>query len=775
MGLFSSKTVTVVSSVIYNLLGDDEPIDYTATSILDAVINPSNDLSLSENLFEKITSGPASNFRKYMQWSKNSKYQTYLGLATSSYYNVDFLTNTETETLLKSYLGLSEDTTVRVTKAEFARYNMYLFADAWVVNNKPDQIATNYVVTDTPVYKYPDRPSNIYINPIIRYDILITFIDGSTVTLDTSSFDTTARYLYIYYYILNEDESKTYGYLTYKQGSGFTEFDKLFSEPQALENTYSAFLPFRAWNTFLSDEKGKEYLPEVYKLAIKGANLAIGDNKYKEIMETIADNKDINEIDFAYLHFGVPLNISYEYGKEYIFEYFNNLADYNTQFGKETDVQNFYTSAGENSNNDYEDDLGNTFDSIKSRIKVIPGTIYIRSPGTNINFNITINWDHIIKTTKTGKAVENAKVGHHYIWYQKDTVKVGVGSRRYWQDSGDDGEWRWEDVDLYAKVDVLYITEQESENRYIEIQIWNAEQLNYIYGGKYTATYSDEVFSEENELSDFIIPIQYNSFLESNMAKMNNTMQCCYNLVFNCYKQYKKKWYQSGFFSFITTVVIVVITIVVIYFSYGSLASYSTALAGTVGGSIAAGAGIAIGTTAYIVVASAINAICAIILSKIVTTVAIDTFGEKLGVIIGAVASIIISVGIYNNFDFSKAISSISQNIPQFTSSVVMQGGNAYSQILGLKAQSIVAKINDLYLSYTDKIEEIQDKTEELLGYNQYSPLFINSILEPNQMLVYENRDTFLSRTLLLGSDIVDLTLNSITNFTKLNLSTELI
>ena len=72
-------------------------------------------------------------------------------------------------------------------------------------------------------------------------------------------------------------------------------------------------------------------------------------------------------------------------------------------------------------------------------------------------------------------------------------------------------------------------------------------------------------------------------------------------------------------------------------------------------------------------------------------------------------------------------------------------------------------------------MEEIQDKTDELLGYNQYSPLFLNSIIEPQETIVYEDRDTFLARTLLLGSDIVDLTLNSITNFTKLNLSTELV
>lgn len=781
MGLFSSKKITVVSSVIYNLLGEDEPTNYTSTSVLDAIINPKDNMSLSENLFQKITKGPAANFRRYMQWTKSSDYQTYLGLATSTYYNVDFLTNTKAEKLLKEYLNLADSASVTVSKAEFARYNMFLFADAWVVNNRPDQKDTEYTVTDKPIYKYPDRPPGGLFNKnyIIRYDIQITFTDGSTQVIDTSSFDTNARYLYIQYYI-KENESRTYEYLTYKQGDGFQGFDDLFSQPEALENTYSAFLPFRAWNTFLSDEEGKEYLPEVYRLAKKGANIAIGDNKYTELMESIADNKDIGEIDFAYLHFGVPLNIPYDFGKEYLFEYFNNLADYNTEFGKPTliSLSTLYippdpeTGYGEG----YRDYYGRFFNEIKDQESVIPGTIYIRSPGTNLNFNITINWDHITKTTKQGLVKPDAKVGKFYVWYQKDPVKVGEGLVRVWVESGGgDGGYEYKSIgDVFASADVLYLVHQESSTRYTEIQVWNAEQLNYIYKGKFTATYTDEAFSTKNELSDFIIPIQYNSFLETNMAKMNSTMQCCYNLVFNCYKTYKKRWYQSGIFGIIITVVVVVIAVVITVISKGSLAAYSASLVGTVGGSLAAGIGLTVGTIAYIVVASAVNAICAIVLTKVVATIATNAFGEKLGTIIGAIASLVISVGISNGFNLSETITSISNNLPQFTASVVMQGGNAYTKLLNLKAQSILAKINDLYLSYQDKMEEIQEKTDELLGYNQYSPLFLSSVLDPEEPLVYEDRDTFLARTLMVGSDIVDLTLNSITNFTKLNLNLEL-
>lgn len=777
MGLFSSKKVTVVSSVIYNLLGNEEPVNYVSTSILDAVINPKDNMSLSENLFKKITSGPAANFRKYIQWSKSSDYQTHLGLATSSYYNVDFLSDSEAESLLKEYLSLADSTLLVVTNTEFARYNIYLFADAWVVNNKPDQKDTEYTVEDIPIRKYPEG-SSYWNNPIIRYDIVITFTDGSSVTIDTSSFDTTARYLYIQYQI-TEAEIKTYGYLVYKQGSGFQGFDDLFTAPQALENTYSAFLPFRAWNTFLSDKKGKEYLPEVYKLAKKGANIAIGDNKYTELMDIIANNKDIGEIDFAYLHFGVPLNIPYDYGKEYIFEYFNNLADYNTEFGKKTHIPYSDLLVSTESSQYYEDYYGKIFDGLSSRESIIPGTVYIRSPGTNLNFNITINWDNITKSIKEGLCKKDAIPGKYYIWNQRDPIKIGTGYRMVWEDSGGDngGDYRPESVgSVYTSAEVLHIVHQETSNRYTEIQVWSAEQLNYIYRGKFTATYSDDAFAEK-DLSDFIIPIQYNSFLETNMAKMDSTMQCCYNLVFNCYKTYKKKWYQSSIFGIIVTVVVIVIAVVITIISEGSLAAASASMVNTVGGTVATAVlgTTAIGTMAYLVIASAVNAIVTIVLSKIVTTIATNAFGDKLGTIIGAIASIVISMGVSTNFNYSQAVASISNNIPQFTASVIMQAGNAYTQLLGIKVQSILAKYNNLYLSYTDKMEEIQDKTDELLGYNQYSPLFLNSIIEPDQTIVYEDRDTFLSRTLLLGSDIVDLTLNSITNFTKLNLSTELV
>ena len=793
MGLFGSKKVTVVSSVIYNLLGDEKPVNYVSTSILDAVINPKNDMSLSENLFNKITSGPAANFRKYIQWSKNSNYQKYLGLATSSYYNVDVLSNSEAEKLIKKYLNLDDSVMLIVTKTEFARYNMYLFADAWIINNKPDQKDTNYIVEDIPVRKYPSS-SIIWNNPIIRYDIVITFTDGSSVTIDTSSFDTSARYLYIQYYILDINNNTdididtdtdntittttTYGFVIYKQGSGFTEFDVLFSKPQALENTYSAFLPFRAWNTFLSDEEGKEYLPEVYSLAKKGANIAIGDNKYTELMDIIANNKDIGEIDFAYLHFGVPLNIPYDFGKEYIFEYFNNIADYNTEFGKLTYIPYSDLYVSDESSNYYEDYYGTIFDGLSSRKSIIPGTVYIRSPGTNLNFNITINWDHITKTTKQGLVKPDAKVGKFYVWNQREPINIGVGYKLVYVDSGNSGAWEQKSVGpVYTSAEVLYIAHQETSNRYTEIQVWSAEQLNYIYGGKYTATYSDDAFADK-DLSDFIIPIQYNSFLETNMAKMDNTMQCCYNLVFNCYKVKKKKWYQTGLFGFVVIIVAIIITVVACYINPALGAAVAKGLSATVGGVVAGT--MTVSMAAYIAIAMAVNAIVAIALSMILIPAAQAIFGEKLGLIIGTIIIIVLTMGTSFttngiSFSVSNITTSISSNPGLFTASVAMQGGNVYAQLLGIKAQSVLAKINNLYLSYQDKMEEIQEKTDELLGYNQYSPLFLSSILDPEEPLIYEDRDTFLTRTLMVGSDIVDLTLTSITNFTKLNLNLELI
>ena len=793
MGLFGSKKVTVVSSVVYNLLGNEKPVNYVSTSILDAVINPKDNMSLSENLFNKITSGPAANFRKYIQWSKNSKYQKYLGLATSSYYNVDILSNSKAEELLKKYLNLDKSTIVVVSKTEFSRYNMYLFADAWVVNNKPDQKDTNYVVEDIPIRKYPNS-STVLNNPVIRYDIVITFIDGSSITINTSSFDTNARYLYIQYQtsilkntdpltLENTDSSEntiTYGYLIYKQGSGFKEFDNLFSKPQELTNTYSAFLPFRAWNTFLSDKKGKEYLPEVYKLAKKGANLAIGDNKYTELMDIIADNKDIGEIDFAYLHFGVPLNIPYDFGKEYIFEYFNNIADYNTEFGSPTYIPYSDLQVSSEYDEYYRDYFGTVFDGLSSRSSIIPGTVYIRSPGTNLNFNITINWDNITKSIKQGLCKEGAVAGKYYIWNQRDPVRVGKGYRLVYVDSGNDsgGEYVQESVgSVYTSAEVLHIAYQETSNRYTEIQVWSAEQLNYIYGGKYTATYSDDAFADK-DLSDFIIPIQYNSFLETNMAKMDSTMQCCYNLVFNCYKVKKKKWYQTGFFAFVVVIVAIVITVVACYINPALGAAVAKGLSATVGGVVAGT--FAVSMAAYIAIAMAINAIVAIALSMILIPAAQSVFGEKLGLIIGTIIIIVLTMGTSFtsngiSFSVSNITTSISSNPGLFTASVAMQGGSVYAQLLGIKAQSVLAKINNLYLSYQDKMEEIQEKTDELLGYNQYSPLFLSSVLDPEEPLIYEDRDTFLTRTLMVGSDIVDLTLTSITNFTKLNLNLELI
>ena len=165
------------------------------------------------------------------------------------------------------------------------------------------------------------------------------------------------------------------------------------------------------------------------------------------------------------------------------------------------------------------------------------------------------------------------------------------------------------------------------------------------------------------------------------------------------------------------------------------------------------------------------NAIAGMIVLNIVTEVAKGVFGDKVGSIVGAVASIVVmnvANGVINGMSVSEALTQLS-SAPQMLklANAVVSG---IKDTINADTQEIYNKSQTMLQEYEQRSEEISKLQAEL--FNQ--TLDITSITDALKSYSYEPRDSYLGRTLMTGSDIAELTMNLIHNFTDYSMNTEL-
>lgn len=320
-------------------------------------------------------------------------------------------------------------------------------------------------------------------------------------------------------------------------------------------------------------------------------------------------------------------------------------------------------------------------------------------------------------------------------------------------------------------VEHSYFCHQITPVRYEVIEVTNFTYANLIYKGK-SVVYSglDALNGSDgpNE-TGFIIPLQEQSFKESGLVYTSQLAQSTYYCVFNCYVVKKVRWYQSGIFGFVIAIVIaVVITIVTWNPAAGGAAAGAAAGTGAAAG---AAVGAASSTLAGAIMGAVANAIAGMIVLNIVTEVAKELFGDKVGSIIGAVASIVVmnvANGVMNGMSVSEALTQLS-SAPQMLklANAVVSG---IKDAINADTQEIYNKSQTMLQEYEQRSEEISKLQAEL--FNQ--TLDITSITDALKSYSYEPRDSYLNRTLMTGSDIAELTMNLIHNFTDYSMNTEL-
>lgn len=542
----------------------------------------------------------------------------------------------------------------------------------------------------------------------------------------------------------------------YGKGQGNPVLDALFN-PSSAVGDFLPFIPVRIDNRFLSDS----FLPDIYTKSKKATKKALG-TKYGKIVDLVADNPSLSDIDYCYAMFGCSLNIVENKSRAYLYQFFRSLMissgsnlqqykDYKRILAEkvlEVEKYNEWLRDQENGGPLYGEDPP----PLVIQVPSLPESSISHGSYENpyLNYDITISWIAIEETTHTGKFEAGAK---------KNTYKLVAGSSETVKQPSKSFFGNTFLRGSNRRVDTFYIHWQEKENSFRTLEIVGAMHRNAIYGGKSVDIYPIDALNDPEE-SGFIVPLSEGIF--KGMRLLDSTQMCTANsyLVFNCYQVVKKKWYQKGIFK----VVIVIAAIAISVYTGGTGV-------GLLGSSAQIGATLGFTGVAALVVGAVANALAAIILTKIISSVSVTLLGDKIGALIGAIASFAalqVGTAMMNNQSLSSLIGQMSraENILKLVSAV----GKGYQGYIQASVKELAEMTQQVMEDYKTEKAAIDAAYQQNLASTGVDILEITQAVEA----FYESPESFLSRTLMTGEDVCDMSMNLIYNFAEITLSLDL-
>lgn len=546
----------------------------------------------------------------------------------------------------------------------------------------------------------------------------------------------------------------------YKLGSGNQELDDLVNQKPD-DGYYFPFIPVRLDNKFLSptyEEAAYLKAKRAYKKATTG-NL-------DDIVDDLAENKSIKDIDYAYVMFGVSLNTKENTGKKYLYKFFDRLRlsqdtnrdDYAIWRAQQTDYDTAaeeYIDWRESQNNPESTKFGTEPPSVPNTSALPVSEIRIRGNGTlNTNLDMQITWQSITRATGTGQFRVGAKKESYEVQY--------ISTQVYSMPNFSNGTVLPTDG---LRVPRLIMYHQIDDDHWESLTIIGLVHKNYIYKGKYVETDAEDAMKDAEE-SGFLVPLHYGVFRELSLVDATQLSTACCYLVLNSYLVKKTGFFQSGFFKILLVIAVIAITVA----TGGAGAALG---AGLLGSAASVGAAIGLTGTLAIIAGAVANAIVAMIVTKLITAGAVAIFGEKLGAIIGTIAAIVtmqVGTAMSTGSSLASMLPSLARadNILRMT----MAAGDGISGYIAAGAAETAGKTQQLIADYEKQAADISKLYEQNIGYGSanLNPQLIQAVKE----LRVEGSDSFLQRTLMTGSEVAELSIGLITNFTDVTLSTDL-
>lgn len=897
MGLFSSKKKIVVSSVVYNLAGDEKDrIQYLPTAVVGGVLSNSG-ASAADVISSSLLSGPGIRTRSFGRWARSSGYSTAIGLQTGQLILGDSL-NID---VLVSQIPTPPGKAVSVQTAEIGEADYGFWADQWMLQNHPDQVNDDYEIdfseltntvfinfaaggfysfnpvgfnpngqylyvsynlTDPPTEgslvpgstvsigspaEYPDTsgwsnngtvstPSTIALTETV--ETVVSYSDGrpdeesTTTTPSTASYTaldteyekkdytgqapgagdqitatikyqhnlrggtkettvgtdstdedigggviktttvttTTESLKLTYSYRIDTKDIVEKGWSTmqvmiYEKGTGNPTLDAMF-EPDLNAGAYFPFIPIRLNNRFLSDT----FYPDIYAFNKKAYRKAVGTTStYDSLVASIEDNPSLGDIDFAFAVFGVSINTKEKASLKYVYKFFQALlqqggggvAEYNSWKVQWNIANN--SSLAWNSWKEAQADAGNPLFGTPepTQIPYPPAPLKnITVISESMNFRMGILWSSLTETTHTGQGKIGVNTGD--LWWTEGVTEEFTEFLYGGKNSDRQGN-------RTIIKEFVTLNWQDSENTFRRINVGGLQHVNMVYGGKGVDTYAKDAINSADE-SGFIIPL-HEGILKSMSLKDSTQMSTASTyMVFNCYEKVKQKWYQSSWFKIVIIVIAIVITVV-------TAGSGSPASAGLLGTAASVGAALGFAGVVAIIVGTVANAIAAMILTQIIMSASTAVFGDKVGAIVGAIGSVIAVYYGGQAMNGGTAAAPVA-NYPSLVSAqnlmnLTVAAGKGYAGYMQANIADIAKDVDNLMANYERESAEIAAKYQETLGFGGalIDPLALTDTFSP---FVSESPESFLSRTLLVGSDIADLTNGLVSTFMDTTLSTEL-
>jgi hypothetical protein len=279
--------------------------------------------------------------------------------------------------------------------------------------------------------------------------------------------------------------------------------------------------------------------------------------------------------------------------------------------------------------------------------------------------------------------------------------------------------------------------------------------VNSVYQGKSVVIRASAALDDEDE-SGFLVPLHYETLKAMSLVDSTQMTTACLFLVVNSYQIVKRHWWQKGFFRVLLSVIIAVIV---------TLATQNP-LAG-----IQAGAGtfavtqVIVQVIINVLIHAVINMLVATVLMAVLEKAAVALFGHKVGEIVALVAFVVINV-LAPGGDFSQAISRLMQPqvLLQITNAVI----GAYAAVVSGDTLEIQQQMLDYQKQAEEEASKIQQAYFKEFGYGEVKidPL----MFADSARIVHESVDTFLTRTLMTGSEIAEMAVELIRNFPQLSL-----
>ena len=532
---------------------------------------------------------------------------------------------------------------------------------------------------------------------------------GARVTITTTTVTTTTDGTTTTVRTRIEDQTSTEAVSReYPLGTGeWPTLDSLWLSRANVEQTFFPSVPMRVDGVDMLDESHSEM--DSYNQIRKQCSLMGMDAL--SIRNQLNENENIKDIDYAFIVAGANMNTESQAEMDYLFRFWDLCRERST--ATETDHDAWVAQ--------------NWLD----RSKPSTNTLVIQDPESkNGAYKITIEWDYIKKTLVTGVI---GRPGHcSIITGDSTTYEFGGSNSRSSVDST-----------------VVRIRRQLNDTQFEELAISGAVHKNDVYEGKVVETLAKDARADAEKHQGFIVPLHMGIFNAMPITKRTQLAQECIYLVLNCYTKRKQKWYQSGAFKWILAIVLVVITIMT--------AGTATPATASVWGAATLGALIGSVVIANLIMSFVIGYMASYLMGRWQAGFE-SVFGKKWAGVVMAVISIMVGM--------TTGGPSSSQNWLQSAVKII----DIATQLFTAYAKGAMVVMKDEYDAFMDKIEENKKLLDKLSSefFGEGDLVSVDYLLQLQKTLREDNPTTFLARTLMTGSDIVDITLGQISEMVTL-------